>query len=814
MTRSLLLLALVLLSVSALAQKEYFGCHNYRNRVMPESKKLTHAQQKALQTSILRSDTIDIQHYDIFIDVTDYGGGVIDAATTITYSPIEPDRESIILDLFQLQVDSVVDATGQLTYTHDGEFLQVYFDESPEVGETYDMTVYYQGDPHQDPGWGGFYFQSFYIYNLGIGLTTVPPNFGKVWYPCFDTFLERASYTYRVRSANGMVASCQGDLVEEIIEEGDTLTRVFEFPGPIPTYLSAIAVAEYETTSFVHEGVYGDVDVTLTSKPEHQGAMNNTFQEVGIAIDACEYWWGPNPWSRVGYVYTTDGALEIPTNIAYPQFMANESLNSNAELFTHELGHYWWGDVITMIEHNHMWIKEGPAEYSSQLFFEWRDGWEEFTDVVKDNQLFVLEECHVQDNGFHAMSPMPDEEIYGRTTYQKGASVLHNLRAYLGDELFRDGMMTMQESMPYSNVNAAEFRDSLSMYTGYDLTDFFDDQIFNPGFSVFVLDSVSSTDNGSGYTHTLYLQQKLRECPDFYDNVPLEVSAIGADWSKENFMVNATGQYSTATIETDEMPALIELNTNGRLNQSRLDTEFVIDDTSSPLNRPFVDFRLGTNEINEGDSAWVRVEHIWAGPDNDNLMPYIYEISSTHFWKVSGIFPEGIEMDGRLTYAGDDPIEDLDNDLYGVNENDAMLVWRPDAYSPWMKYPDYEWQGGNLNNGAGQFVIEPLLPGQYAFANGDVAAAIASAEAVTPKIYPNPSNGVIQLELPEALQQSALITVNIIDMNGRTVMNTTLPSGIVRHQLDLSTLSQGSYLVQLLDQGTIVSTSRIELLNR
>ena len=44
---------------------------------------------------------------------------------------------------------------------------------------------------------------SDYIYTLGIGLTTIPPNFGKVWYPCFDNFVERATYTYHVTSAAG-----------------------------------------------------------------------------------------------------------------------------------------------------------------------------------------------------------------------------------------------------------------------------------------------------------------------------------------------------------------------------------------------------------------------------------------------------------------------------------------------------------------------------------------------------------------------------------------------------------------------------------
>lgn len=807
MKKLLLIGAILAFSWNGYAQKEYNGCHYFRNlHEAPKPKKLSFAQQKALQASILRSDTIDISHYEIDLDVTDYNGQYITAATKVTFSAIEPDRESIILDLYQLQVDSVVSENGPMQYNYDDELLQVYFDESPIVGEENWLRVYYQGYPHQDPGWGGFYFESDYIYNLGIGLTTVPPNFGKVWYPCFDTFLERAAYTYRVTSAGGRIASCQGDLVEEVLLEGDTVQRTYEFPGPIPTYLSAVAVSNYESTDFVYEGTYGDVDVRLTSKPQHQAAMNNIFQEVGFAIDACEYWWGPNPWSRVGYVLTTDGALEIPTNIAYPQFMLNESLNSNGELMSHELGHYWWGDVITMIVHNDMWLKEGPAEYSSFLFYETRDGREEFIEAVKDNQLFVLEECHVQDEGFHPMSPMPDDQIYGRTTYQKGATVLHNLRAYLGDELFRAGMMEMQATMPYSNMSAAMFRDSLSVRTGYDLTDFFDDHIFKPGFSVFVIDSVNTTEAAGTYTHTVHLQQKLRECPDFYENVPLEITAVDENWEKHNFMVNATDQYSTVTFETDFLPEMIELNTNGLLLQSRMDTEFIVDGTSGFVNRPFVDFRLGCNEIVEGDSAYCRVEHVWAAPDNDNLADYIDEISSTHFWEFSGILPEGIELDARVSYNGVDPIENLDHDLVGNNENNIMLVWRPNASEPWIMYGDYDLSAGNLGNGTGNISITKLRPGQYAFANGDVAAAIEQNEQASLSVFPNPATDQFTIALDESQQYDM---IRVYSNDGRLVYQEPVQGTTNALVLDGSEWGSGVYLISLVSLDGKESTTRL-----
>ena len=69
--------------------------------------------------------------------------------------------------------------------------------------------------------------------------------------------------------------------------------------------------------------------------------------------------------------------------------------------------------------HNHMWLKEGPAEYSSHLFTEWKDGHEAFVDLVKDNQQFVLEECHIQDGGFIPFRPCPTTTFTAATPTTK-----------------------------------------------------------------------------------------------------------------------------------------------------------------------------------------------------------------------------------------------------------------------------------------------------------------------------------------------------------------------------------------------------------
>ena len=76
--------ALVLLT-SVMAQPYQYGCHHWRN--LGNHKHTPSAQEKnQIDETIARSDTFDILHYDINLDVTDYSGEQIKAVTTIAKS--------------------------------------------------------------------------------------------------------------------------------------------------------------------------------------------------------------------------------------------------------------------------------------------------------------------------------------------------------------------------------------------------------------------------------------------------------------------------------------------------------------------------------------------------------------------------------------------------------------------------------------------------------------------------------------------------------------------------------------------------------
>ena len=139
-----------------------------------------------MEPSIARSDSFDVHTYELTLDVTNYSYQLLDAHAAIELEVVDAGATDLWFDLVELTVDSI-HIDGAAVAFDQGE-SEVHID-APEGGwatdQVYAIDVWYQGSPYQDPYWGGFYFVSDYIYNLGIGLTTIPPNFGKGVVPVF-----------------------------------------------------------------------------------------------------------------------------------------------------------------------------------------------------------------------------------------------------------------------------------------------------------------------------------------------------------------------------------------------------------------------------------------------------------------------------------------------------------------------------------------------------------------------------------------------------------------------------------------------------
>ncbi len=795
----------------SLAQPNPYGCHFFRHA--PGLQALSPQDRNNIDETIARSDTFDIIHYDIQLDLSNYFSQSIKAATTITFRALMEDQENIRFDLYQLEVDSVIGPDGPMTFQHDNEFLTVGFFSTPEVGVDQELTVYYGGLPYRDPNWGGFYFQQNYIYNLGIGISTIPPNFGKVWYPCFDSFVERATYSYHVKSSGSFRLHGQGTFMGETVVAGDTVIRSYAFNQPIPTHLSAIAVANYQEHAYVHEGANGDIPVTLRAKPNLLNGMITKFEQLGAAIDACEHWYGPYPFERVGYVHTIDGALEIPTNVAYPEFMNQQSDANNRGLFTHELGHHWWGDIVTPYIHNDMWLKEGPAEYSGHLVEEWIDGNPGLVQAVKDNLLYVLRQAHVNDEGFQSLSPMPDEHIYGTHTYYKGALVMHNLRGYLGDSLFRHAMHSIQTDLAYTTITADQFKEALETYSEMDMDPFFDAWVFGPSYSVFEVLSSEAQQAGEEWNVELQIGQKLRGGSGYHQLVPVDLTLISATGAVHDQLVVLGGEQSDLMVTAPFEPAMVILNRHARLNQARLDHEVIIPaGTTLDQNLPHVEFRAFCDGT-PGD-VLLRVEHLWVAPDPAPLAEDVLEISTTHYWNVDGQWPDGAVLRGRLNYAGFG-VTQLDHELFAGDEFGICVLYRSTPTEPWAVYPYQQVNAGSLLNGQGNIMITELRKGQYAFGKTTGFVSVGDLDETDQwslELFPVPAQD--ELVVKGTVPVHGTLIVDVFTIDGRLAMRSTTPAqGPYRDVLNVRGLPNGAYLVRVLTtDGQLVGSQRFEVL--
>lgn len=745
-----------------------------------------------------RSDTIDVLNYNISLDITDFTAPyTITGNTQIKFTPKMNNVSSISLDLLMLNIDSITMGSNSLNYSYDDTLIVIALPAVHNTGDTSVVTVYYNGTPQGDAsGWGGFYFQGGYAYNLGVGFAANPHNYGRVWFPCFDNFVERSTYEFNILTTSSKAAYCNGVLALDTTYANSTRLRKWVMNSTIPTYLASVSVAAYTHVSQVYNGINGPIPMWLTALPADTTAMKNSFANLPGAMQAFENGYGPYMWDRVGFclVPFNSGAMEHATNISYPRATANGTL-SYETLMAHELSHHWWGDLATCETQEHMWLNEGMATYSEFLFTEHIYGRNAYKSAVRSNHEDIVHNTHLKEGGFLALSNIPHAYTYGDHVYLKGADVAHTLRGYLGDSLFFIGLKAHLANNQFTHVNSSDLMNEMTSATGVNLTDFFNGWVFNEGWPHFSIDSFKVVPaSPAGYSVTLYMKQKRKGAPSNFTNVPLEITYMDAQWNKHVQEIVMSGSAATFTHTIPLNPVFAGVELDEKISHAVASESRVLK-TTGALNLSNARVNLTIQSIS--DSAFIFAEHNYVAPDPLQAAQ-TYIISSERYWKISGIFPQGFDATARLTYDGRTSSNYgtnywLDNNLFvnGATEDSLILLYRKDAGDDWSIFPWYTKTTGSLTDKVGTIMIDSLLAGEYAFGMRGQAVAITehSKNNENLKVYPNPSSHELTVEL----NGMSMADVRIIDMSGKVIL-TEKGNGTIK--LDVSMLSNGIYFIE------------------
>lgn len=752
------------------------------------------------------SDSIDIRHFTIQLDITNYADQTISGSAELDLKMKVDNISMIPLDLTGLTVDSVIDNDGNsLIYSHIGEQLKVQFAGILNTDDSIKITVYYQGEPEKDLSWGGWYWSGDYAYQLGVGFDALPHNFGRIWFPCFDNFIERSTFKYIITTEENKKAYC-GGLLESETDNGDgTKTWIWNCVQSIPSYLASVAVSTYTSYTDTYVGIERDIPIEIAVKPEDLSDLTGSFINLHGALSAFEHNYGAYSWDRVGYAVVpfSGGAMEHAMNIAYPLFAVNGTITWE-KLYAHELSHHWWGDLVTTSTPQEMWLNEGWAVFSEHLFTEALYGEIAYMEAVKANAVDVLHYAAARDgNNYFAISGVPETYTYGATTYNKGASVVHTLRGYMGDELFFSCVTSFLNTHKYQPISAAILRDYLSDCSGIDLTNFFNDWVYQPGSLAFEVDDIGM--NVSGIS-SICLEQKKSHANNLGNGIPLSVFFMDNNgFLVDSMEIEMSGEKMMFEIPFPTLASLynIVIDYRNKLNDAVTVDELQLTEPGvTTLNNALMS--IDVNSI--AAPRYLYVEQYWVAADNFKSPHPGLHVNTERYWRVINNFEEGDDIEANFNFNGQETLSGgyLDNTFITNSDDSLVLLHRREPTEEWEIYPYATINTfGSTADKRGTFDLTKLLPGEYCFGIYDSEipdqpldvnifcpnfGSIQNINANYIQIIPNPADSQLTVEANQICFGNRLI---IADLTGKIVYETK----IVTEKTNISTtgLPAGTY---------------------
>jgi len=761
----------------------------------------TYAQQNPIvpsQHSIV-ADTLDAVHYQIFLSDINFAAKTIRATTTIRLVPkIEINR--ITLELKVLTVDSVsIEGTHIADFWQANELLHIPTQSNFFPTDTIEVVVYYGGQPfHED--WGGFHFSGNYAFNLGVGFVSNPHNLGKAWFPCVDDFQDRATYDVSVRLPNNLTAIC-GGLLQNIENEGDgNSVWHWNIAQTIPTYLASVAVGDYALIADTFQGQQASIPISIYCRPVDSVKVAGTFLHLKEILAIYENRFGPYPFDRVGYSGTAIGAMEHVTNIAFPSGSITGTLSSEW-LFAHELSHMWFGNKVTCADAGDMWLNEGWATFCHLFFKHDLYNPDLYRQEMNDKHFDVLKNAHITDGSYLALTDVPTEYTYGTTVYDKGATVVHTLMYYLGEEVFFAAVKAYLQQFAYNHAGNDDLRDFMQAYTGVDLTGFFENWVSTPGTPHYSIDSMRVSPVGAQFESVLYLKQKHKGYNFIGTGNIVEVTFLDTNWQSFTDTVHLDGATGSSIKIIDFEPVVVFCDYFDKTADATTDQTIVIHETGE-VSFPKPGFRLYVDAIQ--DSALFRISHHWVAPDSLKTPIPGLRLSPYRYWQVAGIFPENLTIHGRFFYSN---AQALDASLILSEQDSVVILYRPNTGSDWQAVP----QSREGLWSIGYIYVESLPQGEYTLAVWDKTVVGLSKKTPAVKqekllIFPNPADEIMNVFINDRSNS----TLTISDSSGRTTLTMDLTQQL--NQLDVSGWKIGIYMITLLDkEGKVMDRKKVIL---
>ncbi|WP_020074926.1 aminopeptidase N [Cryocola sp. 340MFSha3.1] len=298
----------------------------------------------------------------------------------------------------------------------------------------------------------------------------------------------KAQFTFTV-TAPAHWAVVSNSPTPEPQDAGDG-TKVWSFaPTPvISSYITALVAGPYES---VHSeltsrdgrtiplGVY-----TRKSLAEYLDAdyiFDKTREGFAFYEERFDYAYPFEKYDQLFVPEFNAGAMENAGAVTFTETYVFRSKVTDAikerrvVTILHELAHMWFGDLVTMKWWNDLWLNESFAEYASTLATaeatEWTEAWTTFAAMEK-SWAYRQDQLPSTHPIVATINDLEDVQVnFDGITYAKGASVLKQLVAWVGQDDFLAGVAQYFKKHAHGNTELKDLLVELEATSGRDLTD-------------------------------------------------------------------------------------------------------------------------------------------------------------------------------------------------------------------------------------------------------------------------------------------------------------------------------------------------------
>jgi len=406
-------------------------------------------------------------------------------SNTITFKTLKPGNKMQIDLQPPLAITKIAHGGSQLKFEREGNVYWVMFEKDLPTGVEDKVEVFYEGVPvvSRNPPWVGGITWGRDDLGEHFIVTTCQGIGASIWWPNKDHGSDEPDRGMRtsVTVPERLVAVSNGRLKKTDHDvAGKKKTYHWEVLNPINNYGVNVNIGNYVNFSEKYQGKGGVLDVDYWVLPHQKEAAMRQFKEVARTLAAFEHWFGKYPFYEDSYKLVTVSypGMEHQSSVTYGNWFRNGYLQRDPcgcgvglkfdFIIVHESAHEWFGNNISMKDAADMWIHEGFANYSENLFVEYHFGKKDAEDYVVGTRRGIRNDKPVI--GVYRSNREGSGDMY-----PKGGNMLHTIRHIINDDAkWLSIMRGLNADFWHQTVTTEQIESYISKKAGTDLSKVFD----------------------------------------------------------------------------------------------------------------------------------------------------------------------------------------------------------------------------------------------------------------------------------------------------------------------------------------------------